>query len=33
MDDADQLKYYPYRDDGRIISNALDQFTNKLVNK
>ena len=33
MDDKEQLPYYPYRDDGRIINEVLVQFTNKLVSK
>ena len=31
MEDREQVPYYPYRDDGRIIDEMLDDFTKRLI--
>ena len=33
MDDKLQIPYYPYRDDGEIIHEVLEEFAHNLVDK
>ena len=31
MEDREQIPYYPYRDDGRLVNNILHGFADELV--